>query len=189
MRLFVAVELPGTLRQRLNEMQRALDGASLPVRWVRSESIHLTLKFLGEVAKDRLDAIDAALAQVAPRHAPLRLEGRGIGTFPERGRPRVIWAELTGDVEQIAALARSVEEALEPLGFPRETRRFRPHLTLGRFRSSPQGDWRTPMELSSGAPLGSFEIDRFVLFESRLGPGGAAYFALARFQLGGGMGA
>jgi 2'-5' RNA ligase len=183
-RLFVAVELPDALRQRLNEMQRALDGASLQVRWVRSEGIHLTLKFLGEVAQDRLDAIGAALAQVAPRHAPLRLEGRGIGAFPERGRPRVIWAGLTGDVEQIAALARSVEEALEPLGFPRETRPFRPHLTLGRFRGSPRGDWRTPMERSSVAPFGSFEIDRFALFESRLGPGGAAYLALTRFRLG-----
>ena len=165
-------------------MQRALEAATLPVRWVRSEGIHLTLKFLGEVAKDRLDAIGAALAQVAPRHAPLRLEGRGIGTFPERGQPRVIWAGLTGDVEQIAALARSVEEALEPLGFPCENRLFRAHLTLGRFRGSPQGDWRAPMERSSGAPFGSFDIDRFALFESRLGPGGAAYIVITRFRLG-----
>jgi 2'-5' RNA ligase len=183
-RLFVAIELPDDLRVRLSEMQRALGCESLPVRWVRPEGIHLTLKFLGEVPQDSIDAIGSALARAAMHHAPFRLEGRGIGTFPERGRPRVIWVGLLGDVERIVALARSVEEALAPLGFPPEARRFSPHLTLGRFRGSPHADWRLLLERSSGAPFGSFGVDGFSLFESRLKPEGAEYHALTRFRLG-----
>ena len=185
MRLFVAAELPEAVRRRLGEAQDRLRHAAIRARWVRPEGIHLTLRFLGEVSQERVAEIDAALRPIAAGHAPCSLEARGIGTFPDRGRPLVIWVGLEGAIERIEALARSLNRALEPLGFARETRPFRAHLTLGRFREAPRGDWRAALQCFVQESFGRFVADRFILYESRLRSDGAVYRELARFDLGG----
>lgn len=184
MRLFVAADLPAGVRARLAEIQDSLRPVALPVRWVRPDGIHLTLKFLGEVPAGRRTELEGALRGPARGAAPFRLQAAGLGLFPERGAPRVLWIGVRGDLERAVALQRSIEAALHPLGFEPEDRAFRPHLTLGRVRGPGRGDWRDALERSSGADAGGFEVREYILFESRLGPDGAAYTPLARFALG-----
>jgi 2'-5' RNA ligase len=182
-RLFVAADLPAEVRVRLGEIQDRLRPAAPSVRWVRPEGIHLTLKFLGEVAAVRRPGLEAALAGPAMGGTPFHLEASGVGLFPERGAPRIVWVGIRGEVETAAALRRAIDGATQPLGFEPEGREFRPHLTLGRVRGSGGGDWRAALERASIAEAGRFEVREFVLFESRLGPEGAAYTPLARFPL------
>jgi 2'-5' RNA ligase len=187
MRLFVAAELPAELRRRLGEVQRDLKDLPLSVRWVRPEAMHLTFVFLGEVAASRREAIEQALAQPDGAAAvdAFRLTVRGLGTFPGGGRPRVIWAGLEGDRDAAERLKDRLQGVLAPLGFPAESRAFKPHLTLGRVvevRGSAAG--RGALDPFAGAELGSFEVASCILFESRLLPGGAQYTALRGFPLG-----
>lgn len=183
--MFVAAGLPDEIRTRLSAMKERLEPLSLPIRWVRPEGIHLTLKFLGEVPVDRVARIEGALRGTG-RCRPHDVEVRGIGTFPERGRPRVIWAGLSGDVAEVVRLASSIEAALEQAGLPRETREFRAHLTLGRFREPPQGDWRSALDRHADEAFGTFRIDAFALYESVLQQGGARYRVVSRFAIDGG---
>ncbi len=181
----MAASVPDGVRSRLGAVREALPQREWPVRWVRPEGIHLTLKFLGEVPAGDAGRIADALAAVTLEGAPIRLEARGIGVFPERGRPRVLWAGLGGEIERLAGLASAVEVALEPAGFPRESRPFRAHLTIGRFRGTPRGDGVAAFEGMAEADFGRFEVDGFALYESRLAPGGATYRVLRGFPLRG----
>ena len=186
MRLFVAADLPAGVRARLAEIQERLRRAALPVRWVRPEGIHLTFRFLGEVPATRRTEIEGALRGPARDGAPFRLQAAGLGLFPESGAPRVLWIGVGGDLEPVGALQRAIEAAIEPLGFAPEKRPFHPHLTLGRVKGPGRGDWRNDLRGLSSGDAGGFEVREYVLFESRLGPEGAVYAALARFPLGAG---
>ena len=183
MRLFVAAELPADLRGRFEGLQRELREAPLPVRWVKVDGIHLTLKFLGEVAGSRLDEITTAVAGAVRHVRPFRLETVRAVPFPARGNPRLIWVEMRGDVEQARSLASAIDAVTARIGFPSETREFRPHLTLGRVNGPGRQGWRDVLERAGGSGLGRFEVTECVLFESRLEPGGALYTAIQRFRL------
>lgn len=183
MRLFVAADIPDAVRGRLADCQERLRDLPLPVRWTRPEGMHLTLFFLGETPAERLAGIEAAVAGVAGASPGFRLEARGVGTFPERGRPRVIVFGIGGEVEPAARLKRGLDAALGALGFRPDERPFHPHLTLGRTKDGPAGDWKSALAREREAEGGSFEVDRLVLFESRLGPGGSQYLALREFPL------
>ena len=181
----MAAELPEELRARLAEAQASLKNLPLPVRWVKAEGIHLTFVFLGETEEARLEAITGALAVLeAGPPGPFSLAARGIGTFPPRGRPKVIWAGIEGDLLAAGRLKTALDAAFRPLGFQSEDRAFRPHLTLGRVTEGPAtGDWRAPLERFGATDFGAFVVDACLLFESRLSPAGARYHALRRFPL------
>jgi 2'-5' RNA ligase len=185
MRLFVAADLPADLRARLAALQNDLRGLRSEVRWVRPEGIHLTFAFLGEVAADRMAAVQGALAAAAGEApAPFRLRAAGVGAFPDRGPLRVIWVGIEGEHGAAARLKRVVERHLASCGFVPEERGFRPHLTLGRVRQERGRDDRSLLERHLSVDLGEFPVDEMILFESRLGPRGARYEALARYPLG-----
>ncbi len=181
----MAAEIPGEIRGRLEALAAGLRGAPLPVRWARGEGVHLTFKFLGETGPDREGPIAAAVAAAARGAAPFDLEAAGLGTFPERGAPRVVWAGVRGDLAAMERLHRALEEGLAPLGFALEGRVFRPHLTLGRVKGPGRGEWRSMFEAHAADRFGSFRVKECVLFESRLEPGGAIYQARGRFPLSG----
>jgi len=183
MRLFVAAELPADLRDRFEALQRKLSEVPLPVRWVKVDGIHLTLKFLGEVAGSRLDEITTAVAGASRHVRPFRLETVRAVPFPARGTPRLIWVEMRGEVEQARSLASAIDAVTARIGFPPETREFRPHLTLGRVKGPGRQGWRDVLERAGRSGLGRFEVTECVLFESRLEPGGALYTAIERFRL------
>jgi RNA 2',3'-cyclic 3'-phosphodiesterase len=184
LRAFVAVEIPEEVRAALDAAQARLRQHLVRARWVRSGSMHLTLKFLGDIPAGQVAGAADALQVAVRGHAALRLSAAGIGAFPGIRRPRVLWAGLSGETEPLADLQRSVEEELAALGFPREERPFRAHLTIGRF-SEPvaPGPLAEALKDFATASFGEFTVQELVLFRSELKPSGAVYTALARVKL------
>ena len=184
LRAFVAVEIPEDVRAALDAVQERLRQQLVRARWVRSGSMHLTLKFLGDIPAAQVAGVADALRVAARGHAALRLSAAGIGAFPGLRRPRILWAGFSGETEPLADLQRSVEEGLAALGFPREERPFRAHLTLGRF-SEPvaPGPLGEALKAFATASFGEFAVQELVLFQSELKPSGAVYTALARVKL------
>lgn len=183
MRLFLAAELPGSVRRCVGDLQTRLRDELKGWRWVRPEGIHLTLRFLGEVDDQLDERARGAWRDVARGCAPFRLGVRGVGRFPDRGRPRVLWVGLE-EIEPGEGLARLVadlERNARELGWQPEKRPFRPHLTLARGLRGARPD-----EPPEGARVPAAEgwVRRLVLFRSRLDRSGARYTALASFPLG-----
>lgn len=136
MRTFVAVFPPPEVREALFRAARALP-ASKDFRLVGPEKIHLTLKFLGDVADEDLAKVTQALEPLRERHEPFEVSTSGFGTFPSEKRARILWAGVDEGSGPLRALASDVENLLEPAGFGREGRPYVPHLTLGRVRGRP----------------------------------------------------
>ncbi|TET95413.1 MAG: RNA 2',3'-cyclic phosphodiesterase [Dehalococcoidia bacterium] len=187
LRLFVAVDLPGQVREALARLQGGLRSHDLSdLRWVRPQGIHLTLKFLGETPAGRVAAITEALAGAIRGRRRSRLALGALGTFGGRRRPRVLWLDITGDIEHVQELQAAVEEALVEVGFPPEERDFSPHLTLARVPQPgrPGTAERIAQALESVVPPRSeFDVREVVLMRSTLQPGGAVYERLAAFPL------
>jgi len=145
--------------------------------------MHLTLKFLGEIETSRVDAVGAGLERAALNRAAFPLRVVGTGTFPPRGRPRIIWAGIDTPPELIE-LHESIETQMEALGNERDSRAFSPHLTLGRVKS-PHGMNRTLRELAglNDFIFGEMIVRRIILFRSRRLPTGAEYTHLKEVEL------
>lgn len=185
MRAFVAVPVGDAVRDVLVRVQEALRRAEADVRWVEPANLHLSLKFLGEVSEEQAARLGDLLAAEAPRWPRMALEVAGIGTFPERGLPRVVWAGCRGDVAKLAGLAQAVERAAEQVGVPREGKPFVAHLTIGRVKS-PRNAKRLTAAIGNQreVPVGREEVGRFVLYRSTLTPEGPVYEEVAEFPLG-----
>jgi len=182
-RLFVAVTIAPEVADRLCRSQTELAAALSDVRWIKRESLHLTLKFLGQVDERKVEAVRKAVAAAVAPLPRFTISCRGLGVFPGIRRPRVIWAGLEGAA--LAALAEAADAALEPLGFPREAREFKPHLTIGRWREGARGgdQLRGEIERWRHHDFGASAVDGAVLFQSVLKRGGAEYTALKIFPL------
>lgn len=182
-RAFIAVELPDAVREFLAEISAELKRTGGDVKWVRPESIHLTLKFLGAVRNELVPEIEAVAVPVFSRQQPFVVQAKGLGAFPHLGRPRVIWAGLEDREGRLGPLAGLVESAVVPLGIPRERKSFNPHLTLGRVRSDKGRTDLVETVRQRMEVIGpSFSVDHAVLFQSILKPSGAEYRALRRFD-------
>ena len=186
MRLFVALDIPDEVRGAIGEMIARLRDVAREARWVRAEGVHVTLKFIGETPAQRVAAIEQALrgAGAGGVAAPVDVKFRGAGFFPNERHPRVFWAGVDAS-RNFAELAREVDTRLSPLGIPAESREFRPHLTLARFKSE-DGLPRLREEIKKLEPFdfGSMRANEFHLFQSQLGAGGAKYSKLATFPFG-----
>ena len=180
MRLFVALDFPDAVRHALRELMASLRPQAKHARWVRAEAMHITLKFIGETAESHLESIRAALSALrSPQPAVMHF--RGLGFFPHERRPRVLWVGVEAS-PNVAGLASAIDKALEPIGIPRETRDFVPHLTLARFEN-PAGLEKlvgTAENLAS-TDFGSTVEREFYLYESVLKRSGAEYARLAAF--------
>jgi 2'-5' RNA ligase len=182
-RAFIAIDLPENVRSALGAVQQELKSAKFRVKWVRPESIHLTLKFLGNIDVGRTDAIVNAMALAAKGRAVLNLRASGLKVFPNVRRPRVIWVGLGGQVDPLKNLQQTLEAHLADLGFAAETRPFKGHLTLGRVKGKMAVD-RMQGALAEFSTFESedFEADRIILFKSELHPSGAVYTKVARVR-------
>ena len=184
MRCFVAVNLPGEIREEVGKFTASLKEITGAVRWTRPENIHLTLKFLGNVDQDTLQELCAALDGALAGHLSFSLTVKGAGVFPPRGRPRVVWVGLAGETAALAALQSAVESALEPLGFPREKRPFTPHLTVGRVRDPRRsGSLGSAIAANREREWGQCVVDRVHLMRSELFPTGPRYSILREVRL------
>ena len=184
MRLFVAVPLPSPALEEAGGLLRGLRGQEWPVRWVRDDALHITLKFFGEVTSDRLEPIEELLQIATQGMAPLAVTLTGGGAFPSSRRPRVLRLEVSAGPD-LELLQDRLERGAEQIGFAPEGRPFRPHITLGRVREGhrlPVDAMRQVEALPGGAP---FLADQIVLFESRQTNAGPAYSVRLAQQLAG----
>jgi 2'-5' RNA ligase len=184
MRLFVAVNLPSEIRDRLTAAQDRLRRAQADVSWVRAENIHVTLKFLGETEEKRLERIRPALAEVARAGTPFSMEVSAVGSFGGR-IPRVVWVGVGDGAESLIQLAGRVEAALARVAFPKERRGFTAHLTLGRVRSPRNAEaLLAALQEFHAEKFGTLAATQFELMQSELRPTGSVYTVLDRFPLG-----
>jgi 2'-5' RNA ligase len=175
LRTFLAVPLPEVMLERVARTRDELAGALPRVRWVDPAAIHLTLKFFGDVPEEFLEKIGAVMLSVGRLFAPFPIEIGRVGAFPSPSRARVIWLGVTG--EPLITLQGILEERLQQTGIPREERTFSPHLTLGRSRREPLHA-REILEKYRDLVCGTLQVDKMVLFESRLQPSGAVHLPL-----------
>jgi len=183
-RTFIAIEMPPEVRDYLDRCQERLRGTGGNVRWLRTDLIHLTLVFLGEVAVEQLDALAAAVEQAVAGFRPFAPRAGGAGQFPPRGRPRVIWIGIDEPTGSLLRLQKAVADATAPFAEKVENRAYRPHLTLGRVRGG-----RDLHRLSAsvaemaGARGPEFDAEEILVMQSTLSPQGPTYSPLSRVRL------
>ena len=183
-RAFLAVELSAPIRERLAAAARDLRGAGADVKWIDPAVIHLTLKFLGELAPERVEALKSRLAAATAGFGRFPIEVRGLGTF---GRPpRVVWAGIAEGAGRLGELARIAETEAAAVGVAREDRPYSAHVTLGRVKSPKNGGKiQTAAEARADEIFGRQEVGEAVLFQSRLTPAGAIHTPLDKYPLAG----
>jgi len=180
MRVFLAIDISEEVRGRLAAMTEELRPTSTAARWVASESVHLTLKFIGEIPRERCQDIDRGLVGLSWKPFPISVHG--IGFFPGARSARVLWAGLHAPALQ--GLAEEIEVRLEREGFERDERKFSPHLTLARSKNVKlESSLVNACERFLDADFGSFTVDRYYLYESTLKPGGSTYTKLKEYLL------
>jgi RNA 2',3'-cyclic 3'-phosphodiesterase len=180
LRLFVAIDLPAALKDKLIAIA---DRLRLPgydaVRWVRPDSFHITIKFLGETPVSRIPAIEQAIAALAARQRRFDLTIGGMGFFPSGANTNHIYVGISGDLATLSSLHRAAEAAFETLGYAPENKSFKPHITLGRLRKEATREQRDEAVRRALAihlaTLGSFTTDGLRLMRSTLAPGGSIY--------------
>ena len=185
-RLFVAIELPGEVREALSRLQHELQRRGLEkLRWVRPEGIHLTLKFLGPTPADKVPQIEEALTDAAEGVGQHELVLGEVGTFGG-SRPRVVWVDLRGDLGPVRDLQERAERALNALGYEREARSWSPHVTLARVRpeTAREAARALPAAIAgTRVPAGVIPVREVSLMRSTLRPSGAVYERIAAFPL------
>ena len=194
MRTFVAIEIDDAVRERISRFMDGVREFAPDVRWVRPESIHITLKFIGEKPPELVDRVKEALSAV--KGQAFEITFRGFGFFPTAKSPRVFWIGLDSS-PQITRLAVAVDEAVFALGIPKENHPYSPHLTLARGgggsgsprrrkEDRPNSQFQRLQEKLNALPapeFGSMIAREFFLYESQLLRGGSRYTKIARFAL------
>ena len=195
MRLFIALDLDDAIRERIARFVEGVSNFAPDARWVKPESLHVTLKFIGEQPEAAVEKIKQALAAVSA--TPTEIQFRGYGYFPTPKSARVFWIGMESG-PQLAALAAAIDEKMAALGIPQENRPFSPHLTLARSAGgSGSQRWRKGdgpnrsfshlQEKLSAFPIpefGTMTPREFFLYQSQLSPKGSKYTKLANFALG-----
>jgi 2'-5' RNA ligase len=187
-RSFIAIELPPEIRLALQDLQDRLKSPDQPwVKWVDPQGIHLTLKFLGNVAADRINEIIEAMKEAARGTPTLHFEVKGLGVFPNPRRVQVAWVGLGGDIGRLSKLQQRLEASLARLGSARESRSFTPHLTLARVRDRASAEDRQAFgQVIASARLEAdyvFEATEICLIKSQLTREGAVYRQLGSVGL------
>ena len=183
--MFVAIDLPPVLRESLGQLIAGLRHGLPGVRWVKPDGIHLTLRFLGDVSESQDQRLREALHRAVPSTVPpFEVNVEGVGVFPDKGRPRVVWTGLRQSDGSLHLLQQRVESVAREVGFPAEGRPFKPHLTLARMgEGRPASDLPLILASHSSDVLGSFHVSAVCLFQSILRPGGAEYRRVGEYHL------
>ena len=183
LRLFIAIELPSNIIDGLRNVQEELKDKSNKPSWAKPENIHLTLKFLGDIETNKIDSMVNILEGIAGKSFSFEISVKGVGTFPAAGTPRVIWVGIEENKDMLQ-LYNNIEEGLAALGFEKERRDFKPHLTLGRIKFlNDRAGLRRGLEKVAGLNLARFAVAGFALFKSTLTPEGAIHTKLKEYTL------
>ncbi|HYF39642.1 MAG TPA: RNA 2',3'-cyclic phosphodiesterase [Gemmatimonadales bacterium] len=183
MRLFAGVPIPDPARGQILQLLGHLRQGDWPVRWVHDEGLHMTLKFFGEVAAERLDVIIEALRFAANGAGALSLRLGGLGAFPTRSRPRILWVGIEAP-PSLELLQDRIERGAEAIGFPPEGTPFQPHVTLGRVREGQRLPARSLDDHAGSLEPVPFVAGELVLYESVLTTGGPRYESRLTVNLG-----
>ena len=189
-RSFIAIELPDEVKRELAQLSRELGKAKYPfVKWVDTENIHLTLKFLGNIPPGQVAGITRAMERAARGKSPFQLGISRLGAFPGVSQPRVIWIGIGGETDRLLELQRNVDSVLVPLGFvpEKEKQSFVPHLTIARVRESASTDDKKALgRLLASTRFdsrGHIAVDSIKLMRSQLTPQGPIYSLLSTVAL------
>ncbi len=184
MRCFIAVEMDEAIKDKLESVQSLFKPLGGKVGWCTRGQMHLTLKFLGEVAEDLIPKAMEALKAAAGEIAPFEMTVEGVGAFPPSGQPRVLWVGIS-ECPPLSDLQERVERQFIPLGFPREDRDFTPHLTLGRVKERIDTKaYRNVIAQQQHFFAGTQRVEKVILFSSTLKPTGAVYTPVTECHLG-----
>ena len=188
LRTFIAVELSPSVIKRANDLIDGLRVAAAEVNWVKTQQMHLTLKFLGDVPDTETPDICRVVRRAAADFEPFEVTCRGVGAFPSREKPRTLWIGIEDGAEELCELQAALDEALKKeLGFAKEPRRFQPHLTIGRVKHEPpsaEGELAKLLEKHAEFDADLAVIDEVVVFASFLSKWGPTHDALDRAGLG-----
>jgi len=187
MRTFIAVAIPDDVRAKAGQVIRELSLVTDRIRWVEPRQAHITLKFLGDIKESDVHVVCSRMSAVAARFESFIVDCAGVGAFPELARAKTLWLGIDDPQEGFLHLNQAVEHELQPLGFPREQRMYRPHLTLGRVRSSSPrllADLAARLLEFADFAAGRITVDQLTLFASELTAQGPHYFALGRARFG-----
>jgi RNA 2',3'-cyclic 3'-phosphodiesterase len=185
-RTFLAITPSAQVLENVEAFQNELRETGADVRWVAPSAMHLTIQFLGDVREAEMPGIERALVDSYRDQPPISIECRAFGVFPNLKKPRTLWAGIHGD--GIAELAEHAEIALAPLGFPPEERDLRPHITLGRLRST--RGWEKlagALKTEADRSFGACAVDRVILFKSDLRQSGPIYTPITELALAGAL--
>lgn len=183
-RTFIAVRLPAAARRRLAEVEEALKESGADVKWVSEENLHITLKFLGYVENERMAAVCDAVKSAVDGLRPFDMSLSGVGAFPKPARPSVVWVGVRSGSEELKALAKQVEVAMERIGFAPEPRKFSAHVTVGRVKSAAGSHkLREAIERLRDEPVDSARVSGVAVMKSELYRTGPVYTVLKEFGL------
>jgi len=178
-RAFIAIAIPDGIKNQMAGLQSKLKRADADVKWTRPHGIHITLRFMGWLNTDDLEKTKLAIANVAKEFSEFDVEVKGSGTFPERGRPRVIWTGISQGEKELQAVASRLDQELIKSGLGPADRPFRGHLTLGRVKSGKNINKLVEyLEKEGTISFGAFPAKSICLFKSDLRPDGAIYTVL-----------
>ncbi len=185
-RTFVAIEIPGALKARITQLQARWARESYKISWTKAQNIHLTLKFLGPVPAENLEPIGQELGCCCAAFSPFAFFVGTPGVFPSVSQPRVLWVGANARGDELLQLSKKIDDALIKFGFSKESRKFVPHLTVGRVKASLP---RNFIDSFLAAPFETrlVKVREIVLMRSDLRPAGAVYtpvrhIALSKFQ-------
>jgi 2'-5' RNA ligase len=186
-RSFLAFELPEDIKTIVTRVSGEIRKSSLDVRWVRPESIHLTVVFMGDVRSDQIPSMGESLGAVCANHGSFSISLKPMGCFPNSRNPRVIWLGIDGDLGRMSRFRDDLQAALAPFGIKEEERAFRPHLTLGRFKKPGKRQPELEQLLAKYRDVSSPAciLDELGFFRSDLKPGGAVYTKMLSWHLSG----
>lgn len=181
MRTFIAVHLPDIVKTHIRQLQDALRRCGAPLRWVQPENMHLTLLFLGEIDESKIQPICSVLRLAAENHTPFDILFSGLGTFPNRKAPRVLWIGVQEGARPLCNLQQDIQQQITSLQLSFDKKKFHPHVTLGRSKGRPhsltmkQGLW--------DSQAGVIHVNGFALIQSQLGGPQPVYTELESFPL------
>jgi len=184
MRVFIALGISSSIKEKIAEIQKRLKEREDKVKWVNPGIIHLTLKFLGEIREEKLKQVSKAVERVARESSPFLMSIEGMGIFPNFSRPRVIWIGAREEEGKLKSLVSSLEKELKKGGFPEEKRRWTPHLTIGRIKFLKKKEKLIDfIQLEKEKRFGEEKVRDIQIMQSQLTPEGPVYTVLNKVLL------
>jgi len=181
-RAFIAIDLADSVRQKIGELQEELKRDREKISWPKPENIHLTLKFLGDTDEAKVDDIADRIIRIAKDYQSFTVSVSGLGVFPNYRRPRVLWVGMSNPPASLIEIAERIAAALAEIGFPKEDRRFSPHLTIGRVKAALSSRFIEKLK-SRAFDGGGFAVNDIFVIKSDLRPAGAVYTKLREIGL------